>query len=119
MEVIFEVEGRKVIKPNIAKIAFIVHSVAKSIYTKDHNLHIFTEGIEGMAGSEWRTQLITRQPLTSGGLEEIFLSPPLEYNRIVTMANARQVIVSLGEASFELKKNQLQALKDLNQTIEE
>lgn len=119
MEVIFEVEGQKVTKPRVAKIALIVHSAAKSKYTKDHNLHIYTDGMEGMSGSEWRTQLIASHSLSGGGLEEIFLSPPLEYRRIVTMANAREVIVSLGESRFILKKSQLQALKDLNQTIEE
>jgi hypothetical protein len=119
MDVIFEVEGQKVTKPRVAKIALIVRSVAKSKYTKNHNLHIYTDGIEGMNGSEWRTQLITSAPLAGGGLEEVFLSPPLEYRRIVTMANAREVIVSLGESEFRLKKSDLHALRDLNQTIEE
>ena len=118
MDVIFEVTGQKVTKPQQASIAFSVYSADKSKYSKDHDLHIYTEGMEGKNGAQWRTRLLSTRPLPSGGSLEIFLSPPLEYDRIFRMANAIITVITLGESRFALKENAFQALKDLNQTIE-
>lgn len=118
MDVICEVDGQKVTKPRYASIAITVYSAHKSKYSKDHNLHIFTQGLEGGNGAEWRTRLVSTQLLPAGGSLEIFLSPALEYARILRMANATAAVVTFGESSFPLKQKDLQALKDLNQAIE-
>jgi len=118
MDVIFEVPGLKLTKPKYATLAFSVYSAEKSKYSKNHNMHIYTDGMEGMNGAEWRTRLLTTEQLSTGGTLEIFLSPPLEYERIERMANAGEVIVTIGDSRFALKKQDLQAIKDLNQTIE-
>lgn len=118
MDVIFEVNGLKVTKPSTATLVFTVYTNKKSKFTKQHNVHIYTDGLEGMNGTEWRTRLVSTHPLPSGGTVEIFLSPPLEFKRIVTLANAREAIVWLGESNFHLKQSDFQALKDLNRTIE-
>lgn len=119
MDVIFEVEGQKVTKPKQATVAITIHSAGKSKYTKDHDLYIYTDGIDGMTTRGWRTRLITSQSLPSGGTIEIFLSPPIDYARILSLLHARVATVSLGEdSSFPLKQADLQALKNLDQTIE-
>ena len=118
MDVIFEVNGYRVTKPQTASLVFTVYANKKSKFTKEHNVHIYTDGLEGMNGSEWRTRRVSTQSLPSGGTVEIFLSPPLDFKRILTLANAREATVSLGESSFPLKKSDLQALRDLSQTIE-
>jgi len=118
MDVIFEVDGLKVTKPQTASLVFTKYANKKSKFTKDHNVHIYTDGLEGMDGAEWRTRLVSTQSLPSGGIVEIFLSPPLKFERVVTLANAREAIVTLGESTFRLKKSDFQALKDLNETIE-
>lgn len=118
MDVIFEVDGMKVTKPKTASLVFTVYTNKKSKFTKDHNLFIYTDGVDGMNGAEWRTRLVSTQSLPSGGTVEVFLSPPLEFKRIVTLANAREALVSLGESTFTLRRTDFQSIKDLNRTIE-
>jgi hypothetical protein len=118
MNVIFEAPGLKLTKPKYATFAFSVYSAEKSKYSKNHNMQIYIRGIEGVNRAEWRTRLLMTKPLSTGGTLEIFLSLPLKYERIERMANAGEVMVTIGDSRFALKNQDLQALRDLNQTIE-
>ncbi|MEP7339529.1 MAG: hypothetical protein ABI977_17460 [Acidobacteriota bacterium] len=118
IDVIFEVNGQKVTKPQFVNIAFRVYSANKSKFSNDHEMHLYTEGMEGINGSTWRTKLLSRGQLPSGGTLEVFLSPPIEYERLLRMANAAASAVTLGQAKFALKKEDFQSLKDLTKTIE-
>ena len=118
MDVIFEVDGLKVTKPQTVNLVFTVYANTKSKFTKDHNLQLYTDALGGMGVAEWRTRRVSTRPLPSGGTVEVFLSPPLEFKRIEILAKAREAIVTLGESTFRLKKSDFQAIKDLNETIE-
>lgn len=119
MDVIFEVDGQKVTKPKQATVALTIHSSGKSKYAKAPDLHIHTDGIEGWLTRGWKTRLIASQTLPSGGTIEIFLSPPIDYEKILSLLHAREATIFVGEEStFTLKRADLEALKNLDQTIE-
>ena len=118
MDVIFETNGQKVIKPQKVSIAFSAYSPRESKLTNDHDLHLYIEGMEGKNGSTWGTKLLSTRQLPSGGKLEIFLSSPIEFDRIAKMANAMVARVALGRDTYAMKKEGLQALKDFTKTIE-
>ncbi len=120
MDVIFEVDGMKVVQPKYITIALSAYSPDKPKYQKDHNLHIYTEGLKENSGIEFKTRLLSSKQVPSGGTLDIFLTPAIEYNKFLRMASAHFAIITFGEkkARVVLKKEDIKALDDLNRTIE-
>lgn len=120
MDVIFEVDGGKVISPRYVTIALSSYSPDKPKYQKDHDLHIYTEGLKESSGIQFNTRLLSTKQLPSGGTLDIFLTPAIEYSKFLRMATAHLAIITFGEkkARVVLKKEDIKALDDLNRTIE-
>ena len=118
MDVIFEVDGMKVTQPRYVTIALSSHAPAKSKYHNDHDLHIHTQGLNESSGMEWNTRVLSSSNLPSGGSTEIFLTPAIEYSKFIRMASAHVVAITFGKTHVILKKEDIKALNDLNQTIE-
>ena len=118
MDAIFEVDGKKVTKPQFVTLAFSSYSAGKPKYQKDHDLQIYTEKVGDATRTTWRTRTVFSRQLPSGGTEEIYLSPAIEYSRILKMFDASLIGIILADSRFGLKKEDIKALKDLTETIE-
>jgi hypothetical protein len=129
MDVVFELDGQKLTQPKFVYVALSSYYPSKSKYQNDHDLRIYTDGLDGINVTTWHTRVLSSVKLASGGIQEIYLAT-IEYRKFLTIANARLVVVGLGGpnptigiiptggSGFKLTKEDMQALKDLLGAIE-
>jgi hypothetical protein len=118
MDVIFELEGPKVVRPGNVFIALSSYSSAGPKYQKERDLTIHTTDMKGFTTTTFRTRMLSSSRRASGGVLEVFVSSPIPYTRFLEMLSALDTTVFVGETQFKLTKEDVQALKDLNRTIE-
>jgi hypothetical protein len=118
MDVIFELEGLTVVKPGSVFIALSSYSPAGPKYQKERDLTIHTRDMKGFTTTTFRTRMLSSSRRASGGAVEVFVSSAIPYSRFLEILSALDTTVLIGENQFELTKEDVQALKDLNRTIE-
>jgi hypothetical protein len=119
IDVIFETEGLKVVKPRYVFFAFSSYSPKGPKYQKDRDLTIYTRDIKGFTSTTARTRMLSSSSRPSGGAVEIFVSSAIPYSRFLEILAALDTTISVGETQFKLTKEDVKALNDLNQTIEQ
>ena len=118
VDFIIEVDGQKLTRPKFANLAFTAYSAEKSKYQSNHDMMIYTDAAGERSSKNFGTQLLKSMQHPAGGIMEVYLSPPIEYERILKILNAMVSGITLGNTRAALKKEDVQALKDLNSTIE-
>ena len=118
MDVIFESEGLKVVRPKYVFIAFSSYSPKGPKYQKDRDLTIYTRDLKGFTTTTARTRMLSSSSRPSGGAVEMFVSYPIPYSRFLEILAALDTTIIIGETQFKLTKEDVKALNDLNRTIE-
>jgi hypothetical protein len=118
VDVIFEVDGQKLTKPKFANLAFTAYSPEKSKYQSSHDMELYSDTPGNQSRSSYGTKLLKSMQYPGGGIMEVYLSPPIEYDKILKIITASVSGISLGKERTALKKGDIQAIKDLNSTVE-
>jgi hypothetical protein len=118
MDVIFESEGLKVVRPKYVFIAISSFSAAGPRYQKDRDLTIYTRDIKGFSSATFRTRMLSSSRQPSGEAAEVFVSSAIPYSKFLEFLAALDITVIIGETQFKLTRDDVRALNDLNRTIE-
>lgn len=118
MDVIFECDGAKVLRPKTVVVAFSSHSATGPKFQKEHNLRIYWEGLAGMEWAAFGTRILSSNRAPGIGTNEVLLSGAIEYQRFLRLTLAHQAKVDLGDTHFVLTREHIKALNDLTKTIE-
>jgi hypothetical protein len=86
MDVIFESEGLKVVRPKYVFIAFSSSSPAGPRYQKDRDLTIYTRDIKGFSSATFRTRMLSSSRRPSGEAAEVFVSSAIPHSKFLDTA---------------------------------
>ena len=117
MQTAFEVTGRKLIKPEFVYLSLFSHSYGLTYKYKDNpKLTIFLDDVV-FASSDLQPSFTSND--RRGGFTEDYVSPKLPYDKFLQILGAKKIKMKFGNTEFEIKGENLKALRDLNKVVEQ
>jgi hypothetical protein len=114
MTAYFRSPGKMLARPQSMHFVFESHSQALK-YGSDRKLQILVDGIEFASGETLITHSECRPRIPC---EEVMKSPELPYNSFLQIINAKKVEMRLGPTGFELRQENIEALRDLDRIVQ-
>lgn len=114
MKLSFHVQGKKVVTPNLISLEFI--SISNEMkYTDDRNLTMWLDDV----GISFGELVLTTSQQASADLGVQYMLQSIPYDKFLRLLDAKEVKVRLGPTEFKLKSKHLEALRDLQRSIEQ
>lgn len=111
--VYFSIPGQGLKKPEAITFNFL-SSTSQPKYKDNHHLTIFLDGEQFSTGE---TRII-KSECDRGRCEEGIKSPAIPFDKFQLMLNAKTITMQLGLSRFEIKGDDLEALRDLSRLVE-
>ncbi|MDT5062238.1 MAG: hypothetical protein QOH63_2697 [Acidobacteriota bacterium] len=114
MEVDYKVTGNKATKPESVIIIVSSYSSNGLKYKDNHRISIYVDDVKFRSGD-------TREWFSAPGKisSETYVTPRLSYDDFLKLIGAKKVEMEFGQTRFTLSQENLEALRDLNRTIEQ
>jgi hypothetical protein len=116
MSLKYWVTGPKATAPDFLFFSLTSYSAHPDKYTKNHTITIFVDGQELL--SELGLDQYVNLPFLRSSSES-FAIPRISYSNFEKMVSAKSISIQIGETKIDLKKEDMQVVKDLKKTIED
>lgn len=107
--------GRTPMRPESVNFSLYSYSHGKGYkYKNDAKLTIFLDDVF-LLSNEFQPHFMAIDP--RGGVTENYFSAPIPYDKFLKILGAKKIVMKFGSTEFEIRSENLEALRDLNKSI--